>query len=349
MILQNKIPAIYHSIFPELLDIEFPEEQIATCDTCTLCRSPQSPYINTKCCTYHPTLVNFMVGGVMTDDDASLILGKELIQNQINARVGVTPYGIIPSLSYIQLEKEANSIDFWSRPHQLVESIRCPYSYKGLCTIWKYRENLCVTFFCSSIGGAVGKTFWKKVNNYLKMAETSLAQYAMLQLGWSPAKIKTDAVTAADFNFENHDGQVNDAKYSKLWGDWVGREEEFYRNCFEIVKKIDAPTFKQITGLQREILEAAIRDTQKDFQLNNLPDFLLLHPDVVSNKSNKEGHSNLVLGEILVEVPSALLPLIFSFKGKRKTVEVFALGYNLLFNMSDLVDELRQKGILIKP
>jgi len=348
MILQNKIPSIYHSIFPELLGLKFPEEKIATCDTCTLCRSPQTPYINTKCCTYQPTLVNFLLGGVFTDDDVSLTLGKERILNQIKARAGVTPYGIIPSLSYIEREKEANSIDFWLRPHKLVESIRCPYSYEGLCTIWKYRENLCVTFFCSSIGGVAGKTFWKKVNAYLKMAETSLAQYAMLQLGWPPDKIKTDAVTAVDFNFEEEDGIINDAIYEALWGDWIGREEEFYRSCFNIVKNIDAVTFKQITGQTREILEAAIRDTQKKFILSNLPVFLLLHPGVIADKSN-EDHILLILGEITAKVPSALLPLIYSFNGKRQTVEVFQLGYNILFNMSDLVDELREKGILIKP
>ena len=348
MILQNKIPSIYHSIFPELLGIEFPEEKIATCDTCTLCRSPQSPYINTKCCTYQPTLVNFLLGGVFTDDDVSLTLGKERILNQIKARAGVTPYGIIPSLSYIEREKEANSIDFWLRPHKLVESIRCPYSHEGLCTVWKYRENLCVTFFCSSIGGVAGKTFWKKVNSYLKMAETSLAQYAMLQLGWPPDKIKTDAVTAVDFKFEEEDGIINDSKYAALWGDWIGREEEFYRSCFNIVKNIDAVTFKQITGQTREILEAAIRDTQKKFILSNLPVFLLLHPGIIADKSN-EDHILLILGEITAKVPSALLPLIHSFNGKRQTVEVFQLGYNILFNMSDLVDELREKGMLIKP
>ena len=122
------------TISKQFYDGIIPEEQIATCDTCTLCRSPQSPYINTKCCTYQPTLVNFLLGGVFVDDDTSLAIGKERIQSQIKSRAGVTPYGIIPSNAYVQREKQANTHDFWSRPHQLVESIRCPYSHKGLCT-----------------------------------------------------------------------------------------------------------------------------------------------------------------------------------------------------------------------
>ena len=78
MILQNKIPHLFHSIFPEVLDIEFPEEQIATCNSCTLCRSAESPYINTKCCTYQPTLVNFLLGGVFEDDDIALAVAAFL-------------------------------------------------------------------------------------------------------------------------------------------------------------------------------------------------------------------------------------------------------------------------------
>jgi len=347
MDLHDKIPSIYHSLFPELLDIKFPEEQIATCDTCNLCRSAKSPYINTKCCAYHPHLANFLIGGVMSDNVESLAEGKERIQRQILARVGVTPYGIIPPVSYTLRQKEVESQEFWSRPHELMEAQRCPYYDKGHCTVWKYRENLCVTYFCSSIGGTDGKTFWKKVNKYLKMAEVSLAQYAMLQLGWPPAKIKTDAVTTADFNLEDGQGNVNESIYAALWGEWNGREAEFYKRCFEIVKTMDAATFKKIAGLSREILEAAIRDTQKDFQLNILPEILLLNPDIVYEKVS-EGNTRLILGNSSTEVGSLILPLIRGFNGKRKTADVFGLGYNILLNMSELVEELRIKGMLIK-
>ena len=91
MILRDKIPPIYHPLFPELLDLEFPEEKIATCVTCNLCRSDKSPYVNTKCCTYHPHLANYLIGGVFMDGEANLVLGKERIRNQIKNRAGVTP------------------------------------------------------------------------------------------------------------------------------------------------------------------------------------------------------------------------------------------------------------------
>jgi hypothetical protein len=347
MILRDKIPSIYHSLFPELLNTTFPEEKIATCDTCTLCRSTQSPYINTKCCTYHPHLANFLIGGVFCEDEKNLVIGQDRIRDQIVNRAGVTPYGIIPSVRYSQRQKSADTQDFWSRSQDLMISLRCPYYDDGNCTVWKYRENLCVTHFCSSVGGGAGDAFWKKLNQYLKMAETSLSQYAMLQLGWRVTKIKTKAVTTADFNFENEEGNINEAEYKKLWGDWAGKEEAFYKDCYGIIKDMNASTFKRITGLNREILEASILDTNKAFQQNVLADILLLNPGIIFEKID-EADTRLVLGEASAKVPTVFVPLIRGFNGKRTTVEAFQLGYNLLFNMSELVDELREKGMLIK-
>jgi hypothetical protein len=347
MILRDKIPAIYHPLFPELLDIEFPEEKIATCVTCNLCRSEKSPYINTKCCTYHPHLANYLIGGVFMDEEDSLSLGKERIRNQIKARAGVTPYGIIPTVPYEKVQKEAENQEFWSKSKELVDAQLCPYYDKGHCTVWKYRENLCVTHFCSSVGGAKGQIFWRKLNKYIKMAETSLAQYAMLQLGWPPAKIKTEAVTTASFNIEDEKGNINDTNYTELWGEWVGREEEFYKKSYNIINSMDAATFKRITGLKREILEIAIRDTQQNVQLNILPAILLLNPEVTVEKG-KDGYTRLVLGEVSAEITTVLYYLVRGFNGNRNTVAVFQLGYNLLINMSTCVDELLEKGMLIK-
>ena len=179
------------------------------------------------------------------------------------------------------------------------------------------------------------------------MAETTLAQYAMLQLGWPPAKIKTEVVSTADFNLEDEQGNINEENYKKLWGDWVGREEEFYIKCYETVSKVDAETFKRITGIKREILEAAILDTHKEFLKNVLPEKLLLHPKVIS-ENGEEGYTNLKLGEVSAKIQTVIFPIIRGFNGKRTTVEVFHLGYNVLYNMSEVVDELREKGILIK-
>jgi len=185
------------------------------------------------------------------------------------------------------------------------------------------------------------------VNQYLKMAESDLAQYSMLQLGWPPEKIKTDAMTTSDFKLEDETGQIIEENYSKVWGEWEGREAEFYIRCYEIVSQVDSDTFKKITGVKREILKSAIWETNKEYLENVLPDILILHPETVS-KNAEEGQLILSLGETSVKIPALIFPLVRAFNGKRETPEVFHLGYNVIYNMSEIVDNLREKGILIK-
>ena len=48
-----------------------------------------------------------------------------------------------------------------------------------------------------------------------------------------------------------------------------------------------------------------------------------------------------------VEIPALIYPLIKAFNGERSTVEVFHLGFNILFNLTSTVDKLRQNNILI--
>jgi hypothetical protein len=343
----TKLPAIYFRIIPEFLELEYAEETIATCENCNLCKSKQSPYIDTKCCTYQPYLANYLVGGVLVDIDPSLSKGKEIIKEQILARKGVTPYGIIPSHDYIKRERALKSIDFWKVPKEEMTKQLCSYYDDGNCTVWKYREHLCVTHFCSSVGGSKGKEFWKTIDNYLKMAETSLSQYAMLKLEWDVLNFKTKRINTDDFKLEDENGNIIDENYSALWGEWEGRELEFYKQCFEIVNEIDSNTFQKITGIQREILEAAIWKSNAIYLENLLPQKMILHPDIIQT-SAEENQIVLTLEKQTVKIPVVIYPLVKAFNGARLTSEVFHLGYNIQFSMNEIVDELWEKGLLIK-
>ena len=67
----------------------------------------------------------------------------------------------------------------------------------------------------------------------------------------------------------------------------------------------------------------------------------------VFTENTKENYTRLVLGEVSAEVPTVILPFIRGFNGKRKTTDIFHIGYNVLYNMTELVDELREKNMLI--
>lgn len=347
MFLKDKIIPVYQSIFEPLLMTELPDEVIATCDSCTQCRSVESPYINTKCCSYHPHLANYLVGGILQDSTESMETGRAKVQEQLKNRFGVTPYGIIPPYPFFLRIKEFKSHEFWSRPKELNEAQLCPYYSIGYCSIWPYRENLCSTYFCSSIGGKYGKKFWDMFNQYIKMTETTLSQYALFQMDWPPDKIKTEPVTTIDFNFEDENGNLNEEHYRKLWGEWVDREEDFFINCYEKVKDLDIKTFYKLTGLKREILEAALNKLRPKFFENVLPEYMQFNRSVILEDMGN-GKIKLILGNVSTIVPAVIMPLVRSFNNKRSTLEAFQLGYDVLYNLSELVDDLREKGMLVK-
>lgn len=343
MKLDNKLPNIYNSFFNNIKEVDLPNEIISTCESCTLCLSKKSPYTNTKCCTYHPHLANYLVGGIFESNNQ---LGVNILRKQIKSSVGINPYGIIPSKSYAKNTQVLNSLDFWNRPYELANDQLCPYYDKGNCSIWEFRENLCVTHFCASSGGQSGQRFWKKLNQYIQLTETTLSQYAMMELGWPAAEIKTKKVKTDDFDFEDEAGEIIQENYQKLWREWAGREEEFYKACYQIVQELSPEKFHEMMGLNGKILEQAILDTHKEFSENVLPDYMQLHPELAfENKEN--GEVDLKLGNRKVSIPAVSLPILKGFNGKRTTVEVYHLGFKVLFNLEGTVDQLIRNGMLI--
>lgn len=345
--LKDKIPSIYHSLTPDINFIDYPDEKISTCSKCKLCLSTESPYVNIKCCTYHPRLPNFSIGGILFDEEENGYIGQGIVNNIISSKIGLTPYGVFPSKKYLKLESDIGKIDFWSRPREHAQELACPFFVKGICSIWRFRDNLCATHFCSSVGGKAGKNFWKALRNYLRMTEAELVQYALFKLKYPFSNINTDLLKYLKFEIEDDDGNLLLNNYKELWGTWYGKEVEFYSKCYEVISNINYKTFRRITGTKRQILKSAILETQKEFLNNIIPEFLTLNSEVNIETTDK-GNALLTYNNLKTEIPASLLPLVKGFNGKRSTLEMFELGYKILYNLSDLVDELLAKGILIE-
>ncbi len=345
MLLKDKIPPLFHSLCPDIIRLELPEEIIADCQNCVLSRSPHSPYINTKCCSYHPQMSNFMCGAILSDRNQ--MDGREIILEKIRLKRGVTPYGILPDADYTARKQELDGADFWSKPKELLEKQLCPFYSTGACSVWKYRDHLCATYFCSSIGGASGKRLWKAVDRYLKMMQIILERHSMIRAGWPVYEIFPDDLNAGDIAMEDENGNVSDANYRRIWGDWVGKEEEFYLLCYKYFRETEPESFRQFAGLGGEILESCVIEAHRHFLKNVLPDQMRLSPDLTTEEA---GPGRLVLRSDLTsyEVPVLLMPLIKGFDGLRSTKEVFNLGYDVLYNMDQLVDGLLSHDLLIK-
>lgn len=340
--LVTKLPTLYQSFFPRFIDLEFPEEKLATCDNCNLCQSPQSPYINTKCCNYYPHFANYLVGGILQDTRSAMKEGQKRVRTLINSKSGVTPYGIIPPNWYKEATKKKEINEKNRRlTTQENDELLCPYFDHGNCTVWDYRENLCSTYFCNSVGGKSGKNFWKKTNEYLKMAENSLSLHALHQLGFPAAHPKT--VHIEHRNFE--DDVFETDKYVELWQKWAGKEEQFYIASYELIATLDEAKFRSICGYKHDILEDGITELLTKFKNNLIPDVLVFNPDTKVEQLNA-AEIRLCVGDNKMIVSPIIYAHIQKLDGKTTTKDLIDLGFKLVINLEKIIDELRAKNII---
>src|SRR5262245_33028225 len=145
------VPQLYTRFFPDVFKVSIPREALANCEACPMtCQSPDAsrPFKpDKKCCTFFPSLPNFLVGGIlktMPESDE----GRRRIREAISKRQGVSPIGIFPPRVYLALYNRGRELAF-GRSDYLV----CPYYHKadGLCTIWRFREAVCSTYFCNTV------------------------------------------------------------------------------------------------------------------------------------------------------------------------------------------------------
>ncbi|HEX6730358.1 MAG TPA: hypothetical protein VF074_10125, partial [Pyrinomonadaceae bacterium] len=111
----------------------------------------------------------------------------------------------------------------------------------GLCGIWKYRNSICSTWFCKYVRGSVGKDFWVSAKELLASVEMDLARWCSVQLELSepalgfllePLLMPGQLATLARSDL---DEQCDPAKQRLVWGNWYGRERDFYRACAGLV------------------------------------------------------------------------------------------------------------------
>lgn len=236
----DDLPDIYGAILPEALARPVPDESLATCASCAMC--PESPRKNTivfredvKCCSWHPTLANYLVGGLLSDPRAGLEEGRRRIRAKIERREGVLPRWVHAPIKSRLLHAAGRAAAFGRS-----EVLRCPYFNRdsGGCTIWAWRESVCSTFFCKYDHGAHGQTFWRRVKRYLDGAEAALAAYAVREvagadLGGLPPGRRWLT------HEELEDQPPAETDYVTWWGEWAGREVDFYKRCYVAVMGLD--------------------------------------------------------------------------------------------------------------
>jgi Fe-S-cluster containining protein len=291
--LASFLPSIYRNFLPSLMGGTIADEPQATCDNCAMCGEKAAALLdrkaafnpNTKCCTYHPRLPNYLVGAVLADSqmkDAHAIFRRLINQHQ-----GVYPWGIIPDKKYDVLFTLSKGSFGKS------EELLCPYFQResGFCAIWKHREAICSTFFCKHSEGKKGHDFWMAFKKYLILVEQRLSDYVLYQLfpnalGQGIGKIKKDVDS---LTFEELEGKPPlPDRVKNHWKNWLGKEEVFFRKAFELIQKLDQARFSEVMGIEGKIKLRSLAIAREAMQSQMIPSRLAFNRSSKIRSLNEE-------------------------------------------------------------
>lgn len=267
--LSGPLPPLYARWMADLLPGPLPVERYATCGDCAMCATPatsqtaQLAFYNprTKCCTYLPNVWNFLAGRLLADDDPAAARGRATVEARIDAGAGVTPLGLGRTPAYVVLYAHIEGA--WGKSM----SMRCPHYLEeegGRCGVWKHRESTCATWFCKYERGAVSLDFWRAIHQLLQTAERGVAQWCVGEL-----EIGADALhdlfphgaelRAMKMSAEEFDGRADPVRYRRVWGRWLGRERDFYRQAARLVEDMRWDDVTRICGPDLDLFARVTR------------------------------------------------------------------------------------------
>lgn len=327
----DKLPEVYRNFLPRFFENNIPEETAATCADCAMWGGSKPAFPgrihfsrDSKCCTHYPNLPNYLIGALLSNNNPTLKTGKRRIRQTIHNRIGVTPYGILRPKKFQFLLKSTES-NFFGKSRLLI----CPFfeREKGICTIRPYWDAVCNTWFCKYIDGYDDMMFWITLRKYLVSGEETLAKYALYKMDWDPQKIAPEKSPDFPLTVEELDDQPSDQKtYQALWGEWVGREEDFYKKTYLLVSALTPKTFEKIGGISLRILLAGLKNRYRTRLKPRLPKKLKRNPNLKHEKISEDSY--VLTGYSPMDpftVSKRIYDILDFFDGKQSNEEVCRL------------------------
>ena len=257
------LPTLHARWTDALFGAPLPEEGRATCDDCAMMLRPGAVaddgalhFNEDRCCTYFPTLHNFLAGGVLAETSPETAKGRAVLEQMVTARAGITPLSVDAPAHYWTLYSTSSQL--FGR----TGSLRCPFLEvaTGRCGVWQHRESTCSTWFCKHERGAVGGAFWKALHRLLMAVEGAVALHCATEL-----HLGSEALAALVTSRRQEptgpelDGAVDHARHRRHWGRWLGREREFFLQSAPIAQALSWEAALLLAGAEGTVLAQQAR------------------------------------------------------------------------------------------
>lgn len=315
----DELPDFYRKLLPRIFSTVIPPEDMSDCASCTMqCRGdnplqlPEAAFYGAvKCCTYYPDLPNYLVGEILRDKSNGL--GKQRILESIRHRGSSTPLGVFMPQRYKVVYDAMINTGFGK-----ASTLACPYfdTEAENCSIWKYRNSVCSTWFCKVNARDKGKFFWETLMNYLKHIERSLSNFVLMEVGYDIHLLtqlnKTCGHDSED-DTEMTPEEVDDLPmrselYFQIWQQWEGRELEFFATANDIVRQLGPDNLASICGVEGHMHNARLASSLQ--MMMYVPTVLVQNPvgsqfNVVRNTDSETGMTeiHLLTNDLTYTVP----------------------------------------------
>lgn len=340
------LPARYARWMDTLLGAPIPTEPHATCDECAMLSDDDDGGFDpaTRCCTYQPTLANFLVGALLLDRPTTKAarFGQQTLRARIRDGADVTPLGVSQSERYRLLYGVATLGDAFGQ----ARSMRCPHYYEdgGLCGLWRHREATCTTWFCKHARGAVSLAFWRALHELLTACERTLARHAILSLDLGPKALAAllahgaSPGAATRLDAAQIDDRRSADRHRALWGPWASREEEFYIESARLVEPLGWEDVARLGGVEIEARARVVRDAFSTLTAPALPRRLRVGRHEVAAIHGDAARIVTYSRFDPIELPLALVSALSCFDGRttRQALAAIARTHNLTLNDDDL-------------
>jgi Fe-S-cluster containining protein len=354
------LPPVYARWTDEVLGGPIPPELEATCDDCAMCGSGEelpkaSVYFfepSIKCCSYVPELPNYVVGGILVDDDPAMDEGRRTLEARLAEGVAITPLGLGRHPTFQILYNHFTASQAFGRSR----SIRCPHYLEatGRCSIWRHREAVCTTWFCKHNRGAVGSRFWVALHQLLASIELELQRWCVVTLDLGAPALRRlfalsltadqrDPIKAGDL-----DGVPDPAVHQANWGNWAGREREFYAESARLVGELSWDQVLQIGGIGLEITGRLMRDAYAALMDETVPERVRAGTFELRRAGTDYSRVATYSPNDPVDVPKAALDVLHYFDGRptRQVLETITMERGIEIDLS-LVRRLVDFGVLV--
>jgi hypothetical protein len=347
MTLEAQLPTLYAPWLRTIVDGPIPAETQATCDHCAMLPSGGSSsdalyfHPDTKCCAFQPNLPNFLAGRILSEADPSMIAGRTAVETRVARRVAIKPSGVTAGAVFSLLYGATPQV-FGRAP-----ALRCHYlTSEGNCGVWKHRPGVCATWFCKYVRGGTGSAFWKLADKLLREVERDLAHWCMAQFKIGLGEV-AEVTQEPSPHVSELEGEIDWTHYRRLWGNWVGREIEFYLASARLVEGLSWRQVQVKCGPRVGILAELVRDAYNHLTSAAIPERLRMNE--VRLKGFKDGNY-LVVGYSPFDpllMPERLAQVLHYFDGRATEEALQAIRVEQSVQLdSRLVRRLVDFGIL---